>query len=192
MKKHGQSDKKGSPQEKDRMNKKLRGTIHVCKDLTAAQEAIRRLDAEGFPLDQVSLLTQHLESGGQVHGYIAAASETASDRREQWMGGLFGLLTGAAFMWLPDFGPLIVAGPLATALLRETDREWQAGGDLLAEALGNLGIGRETSRGYEAQLRNGRYVIVAQGPPAEVARARQVLQALPPTPDQFSRPASEV
>jgi hypothetical protein len=26
-----------------------------------------------------------------------------------WAGGLLGLLTGAAFLWIPGFGPLIVA-----------------------------------------------------------------------------------
>ena len=35
-----------------------------------------------------------------------------------WTGGVFGLLVGAAFLILSGFGPVVVAGPLAAALLR--------------------------------------------------------------------------
>jgi hypothetical protein len=34
-----------------------------------------------------------------------------------WLGVRLGWLTGAAFMWISGFDPLIVAGPLASGLL---------------------------------------------------------------------------
>jgi hypothetical protein len=65
----------------------------------------------------VSIVSQNLEGEKQVHGYI-----TTGDVAEKgavtgaWVGGIFGLLIGAAFIWVPGFGPLLVAGPLAAAI----------------------------------------------------------------------------
>ncbi|MEZ4837447.1 MAG: hypothetical protein R2873_36530 [Caldilineaceae bacterium] len=33
------------------------------------------------------------------------------------MGGIFGMVIGAAFVWVPGFGPLFAAGPLAATLI---------------------------------------------------------------------------
>jgi hypothetical protein len=35
-----------------------------------------------------------------------------------WMGGLLSVLTGAAFLWVPGFGPLLVIELLDTLILR--------------------------------------------------------------------------
>lgn len=54
----------------------------------------------------------------QIHGYITTGQVVGTGAgMGAWMGGIFGLLVGAAFVWVPGVGPLLVAGPPAAARL---------------------------------------------------------------------------
>ena len=68
--------------------------------------------------------------------YAKAGAETGA-----WFGGLFGLLVGAAFLILPGVGPVVVAGPLAAALLAGLE------GAIAGTALGSL-AGRARRLGH--------------------------------------------
>jgi hypothetical protein len=71
-----------------------------------AEDAVRALGDGGFPIEQVSIITRHLEDDRRVHGYVTACdvakSAAATGAR---VGGIFGVLAGAAFLWLPGVGP---------------------------------------------------------------------------------------
>ena len=153
--------------------------VAVYPSMTQAEDAVRRLEAGGFPLGQVSIVARDLESEREIQGYV-----TAGDVARQgagagaWVGGIFGLLVGAAFIWVPGFGPLLVAGPLAAALLGglEGAAFGAAGGGLLG-ALAGWGIAREHSLKYEETLRAGKYLVIARDGAAEVGRASAILEA---------------
>ena len=86
--------------------------------IDAAEEAVHKLDRAGFPIRQVTLVSRDLGSEKKVHGYVTACDVAKSTARSgAWVGGIFGLLVGAAFVWLPGVGPLIVAGSLASAVV---------------------------------------------------------------------------
>jgi hypothetical protein len=70
---------------------------------------VHKLDEAGFPLTHVSIVSQNLQSEKEVIGYITV--EGVSQRgliTGTWAGGLLSMLAGAAFLWIPGFGPLIV------------------------------------------------------------------------------------
>jgi hypothetical protein len=94
-----------------------------------------------------------------------------------WVGGLFGLLAGAAFIWVPGFGPLIVAGSLAAVLIggAEGVAVGAAGGGLLG-ALAGWGVSRQHIIKYEEHLKGGKYLVIAHGSAEEAARAHNILQ----------------
>jgi hypothetical protein len=94
------------------------GVIGMYDSMSKAEEAVYKLDRGGFPTKQVSIVAQHLQSERRVNGYVTVsdAGQTGA-MTGAWLGGLLGLLTGAAFIWIPGCGPLIVAGHLASVLL---------------------------------------------------------------------------
>jgi uncharacterized membrane protein len=92
--------------------------IGIYDSMSKAEEAVYTLDRGEFPIKQVSIVAQHPHRERRVNGYV-----TVSDAGRMgamtgaWLGGLLGLLTGVAFMWIPGFSPLMVAGHLASVLL---------------------------------------------------------------------------
>ncbi len=152
--------------------------VGVYDDMPKAEEAVRMLDKGGFPIKQVSIVAQDLESEKEVHGYVTAGDVAKSGAGTgAWVGGLFGLLVGAAFIWVPGFGPLLVAGPFAAMLLAgiEGAIAGAAGGGLLGALVG-WGVSRDHILKYEEKLKGGKYLLIAHGSAAEVERARTLLQ----------------
>jgi hypothetical protein len=62
--------------------------------------------------------TLRLVSVCRVTGFVTAGDIAGpSAATGAWVGGLFGLLSGTALLFIPGSGPLIVLGPLATAAI---------------------------------------------------------------------------
>jgi hypothetical protein len=157
--------------------------VGVYDDLSKAEQAVRALDRAGLPIKQVSIVAQNLESEREVHGYVTRGDVARSGAGTgAWVGGLFGLLIGAAFVWVPGFGPLFVAGPLSAALLGgvEGAAAGAAGGGVLG-ALFGWGVSKKHALKYEEHLRGGRYLVVMHGSQEETARAHDILQSMEPT-----------
>ncbi|MCA9953607.1 MAG: DUF1269 domain-containing protein [Ardenticatenaceae bacterium] len=151
--------------------------IHVYDSMTAAETAVRKLNEGHFPIKQVSILAQDMASEKEVHGFITTGDVAkAGAGTGAWVGGLFGILIGAAFIWVPGFGPLFIAGPLAAALLggAEGAVAGAAGGGLLG-ALFGLGVSKQQIVKYEETLKAGKFMLVAHGSLEELELARTLL-----------------
>lgn len=154
--------------------------VHVFHNMAEAEEAVKGLIDQKFPADQISIVTQNLQTEKQVHGYITAGDVAKqSAGTGAWVGGLFGLLAGAAFIFVPGFGPLIVAGSFATVLLGgiEGTIAGAAGGGALG-ALFGWGVSKEHILKYEEVIKAGSYLVIANGDVAQVKQARDVLDGL--------------
>ena len=46
--------------------------IGIYGNMTRAEDAVRALDKGGFPIEQISVVAQDLQSEKQVHGYVTA------------------------------------------------------------------------------------------------------------------------
>jgi hypothetical protein len=78
----------------------------VYNNILEAKEAIRMFDKGNFPITQVSIVAQDMQSKKEVHGYMSAGDVAkAGANTGRWFGGIFILLVGAAFIWVPSFGP---------------------------------------------------------------------------------------
>src|SRR5215208_703439 len=131
--------------------------IGVYSSMADAEDAVHALDRAGYPIAQVSIVARDLESEQEVHGFVTAGdASTAGAVTGAWLGGLFGLLVGAAFLWVPVIGPIFVAGPLAASLLSmaEGGLLGAAGGGLLGAAIG-WGVAEDDVATYEKYLRGG-------------------------------------
>jgi hypothetical protein len=164
------------------MNDQSQSVIGVYDLLPKAEDAIRTLDLAGFPIRRVSIIAQDMQSERQIHGYVTPGDIAKSSAGvAAWIGGLFGVLVGAAFLWVPGFGPLIVAGPLSAALLGgvEGALAGAAGGGVLG-ALFGMGVSKKHILKYEEQLRGGKYLLLVHGSRTEIARAHEILQGTEP------------
>jgi hypothetical protein len=152
--------------------------IGVYDTMSKAEEAIGALSRGGFPITQVTITAQNLESEKQVHGFVTAGDVARSGvGTGAWFGGLFGLLAGAAFIWVPGFGPLIVAGSLAAVLIGGV--EGAAVGATAGGLLGGLagwGVSKRHIIKYEEHLKGGQYLVIAHGSADEVTHAKNILQ----------------
>jgi hypothetical protein len=147
--------------------------IGVFDDFDAAQAAVERLAAAGFPVDRISIIGKDLQSETRISGYVTLGDIAGpSAATGAWVGGLFGLLAGSAFLFIPGAGPLIVLGPLAGAAIGAGQ------GALVGGAVGAV-LGHFVSRKhlpkYEELVRAGKYLLVVYGTEEEVARAQTLL-----------------
>ncbi len=133
--------------------------VGVYKTLSDAETAVLSLGDGGFPIQKVSIIASNLEDDRRVHGYITASDVGQwSAATGAWVGGIFGLLVGTGFMWIPGFGLLVVVGSLSAALLG--GMEGSLAGTVVIGALGwlvGLGIAKEKIPTYEAG-RQGRQI----------------------------------
>src|SRR5262249_3742984 len=119
----------------------------------------------------------------KIHGYVTSCDVAkGAARTGAWVGGIFGLLVGAAFLWVPGVGPLIVAGSLSSALLGGV------GGAVAGAAvsgvfgwLAGLGISKQHILKYEESVKAGKYLLIAHGSPEDVKKARGILEGTRPT-----------
>lgn len=154
------------------------GVIGVYESMEDAEAAIKRLGEGDYPVDQISIIGQNLESRTDVHGFVSTGDVASSGvSAGAWTGGIFGLLTGAAFLFVPGFGPLIVAGPLAAALLGGVQGAAVGGiaGGGIGAVIGHFVHKRHIPK-YEQSVKAGSYLLVAHGDADDLGRARDLLQ----------------
>jgi hypothetical protein len=157
--------------------------VGIYPHLDVAEEAVQQLGKGGFPIQHVSVIAKDLGSEKKIHGYVTSCDVAKSAARGgAWVGGIFGLLVGAAFLWVPGVGPLVVAGSLTTALLGGL--EGAVAGAAVTGLLGwltSLGISKQHILKYEESVKAGKYLVIAHGTPDEVKKAKQILEGTRPT-----------
>ena len=83
----------------------------------------------GLRYEELSIVGKDYHTEEQVVGYYQTG-----DRMKYWgklgafWGGLWGILFGAAFFWIPGIGPLVVAGPLVSAIVGGLEGLWPSEG----------------------------------------------------------------
>lgn len=142
-----------------------------------AERAITMLEKAGFNMKSLSIVGRDYHSEEKVHGYY-----NTGDRVKFWgktgafWGGLWGILFGSAFLFVPGLGPLVVGGPLVHAIIGGLEGAALTGGlGALGGALYSIGIPKDSIIKYETALKADRFLLVVQGSPEEVKRAQKIL-----------------
>src|SRR5262245_22738599 len=142
-----------------------------------AEEAVQKLGQGGFPIQHVSIIAKDLGTEKKIHGFVTPCDVAKSSAKTgAWLGGIFGLLVGAAFLWVPGVGPMVVAGSLSAALMGGVE------GALAGAALGGIlsglaawGISKQHILKYEEVVKAGKFLVVAHGTADEVKKAQGIL-----------------
>lgn len=144
---------------------------------TQVESAVHKLQQAGFDLKKLSIVGKDYQTEEHVVGCY-----TVGDRMVTWgstgafWGGVWGLLFGSAFFWVPGIGPLLMAGPLAAAVAAVLEGALIVGGlSAIGAAMASLGIPEASMIQYETELRAGKFIVVAHGSAADAAQAKDIL-----------------
>lgn len=158
------------------MNKE-NAIIAVYQTHSQAEETIRELELSGYDMKRLSILGKGYHSEEYPIGFY-----TTGDRMKSWgatgafWGGLWGVLLGAAFFWIPGIGPVAAAGPVVHLLVGALEGAALVGGlSALGAALTALGVPKKNVLKYEMELKADKYLVIAHGDAKDIALAREIM-----------------
>lgn len=156
--------------------------VAVYKDHTGAEAAVKELQKAGFDMKKLSVVGRDYHTEEQVVGYY-----NTGDRMKLWgkwgafWGGMWGLLFGSAFLAIPGLGFIAAAGPIVAWILAALEGALVVGGlSALGAALFSVGIPKDSIIRYETALKADKFLLVAHGTAADVAKARDIIQTTQP------------
>jgi hypothetical protein len=150
--------------------------IAVYPDHASAEDAVRRLQKGGIPMQNLSIIGKDFQSVEQPLGFVTTGTVAGDGAKVgAWTGGLFGLLFGAAFLIVPGIGPVVIAGPLAAALLggAEGALAGAAFGGLTGALIG-LGVSKDQAIRYESQIKAGKFLVTLRGDGPQIEHAKSL------------------
>jgi Heat induced stress protein YflT domain len=120
--------------------------VGIYSSHTAAEARVRELQRSGFDMKNLSIVGKDYHTEEHVIGYY-----NIGDRMKVWgklgafWGGLWALLFGSAFFFIPGIGPLIVFGPLVAWIVGGLEGAVVVGGlSALGAALCGIGIPKDS------------------------------------------------
>jgi hypothetical protein len=164
-------------------------TLSALYDNAAdAQNAVRDLVNNGFARENISVVAGDA-AGEYAHGEYAHYEGEEIPEVETLdgaatgavLGGMGGLVVGLAALAIPGVGPVLAAGPIASALVAAgvgAGVGAAAGG--LIGALVDMGVGEEQAAYYAEGVRRGGTLVTVQTDDDRVDQAMDVLDSYDP------------
>lgn len=157
--------------------------VAIFEQHHSAEEAVKKLGEAGFDITKVNIVGKGCHTEEKVVGFY-----NAGDRMKFWgkygafWGGLWGLFFGGLFMTIPVIGPVVVLGHLGAIVLGAVEGAVLGGGlSALGAALFSIGIPKNSIIDYEAAVKNDSFLVMVDGSPEEVGRAKTILAAAKPS-----------
>jgi len=143
------------------------------------ENAVKELQKSGFDMKKLSIVGKDYHTEEQVVGYYHTG-----DRMKHWgklgafWGGLWGILFGAGFFLVPGIGPLVVAGPLVSAIVGALEGAVAVGGlTALGAGLYSIGVPKDSIITYESSIKADKFLLVIHGSGDELAKAKDILKS---------------
>jgi len=156
--------------------------VAVYDTHTGAETAIKKLQRAGIDMHTLSIIGKDSHTDEHVVGYY-----NTGDRMKYWgktgafWGGFWGLLFGSAFFVIPGIGPLLAAGPIVGWIVGAAEGAVVVGGlSALGAGLYGSGIPKDSVLEYELALKTDKFLLMVHGSPADVERARGVIEGTNP------------
>jgi hypothetical protein len=156
--------------------------VAVYQTHSEADQAVKELQRGGVDMRKLSIVGKGYHTDEQVVGYY-----NTGDRMKYWgkmgafWGGFWGLLFGSAFFMIPGLGPILAAGPVVAWIVGALESAAVVGGfSALGAGLYSMGIPKDSIVKYEAAIKEDRFVLIAHGTAAEVAKAKDIIATTHP------------
>lgn len=154
----------------------MKATIGVYHSHNEAIEAIRELKSAGYTDKQLSLIGKAESINDEVIFKNSKLMNIAGTEVgiTTVVGSALGVLTGVGLFAIPGVGFLFGAGALVGAIAG-FDFGLISGG--IISGLTMAGMGDIDKEEYETHLKEGRFLVIAQGNEEEVHRAKDILHS---------------
>lgn len=144
-----------------------------------AETAVKELQRSGFNMKILSIIGKDYHTEDHIVGYY-----NKGDRMLAWgktgafWGGLWGMLFGSAFFFIPGIGPLVLAGPIVSWLVGALEGAVVVGGlSALGGALVNMGIPKDSVLKYETAIKADKFVLLVHGTAEDTEKAKRILDS---------------
>jgi uncharacterized membrane protein len=156
--------------------------VAIYPSHTEAEAAVKELQQSGFDMKKLSIVGRDYHTDEHVVGYY-----NVGDRMKAWgktgafWGGIWGLLFGSAFFFIPGLGPLLMAGPLVSWIVGALEGAIVVGGlSAIGAGLYSLGIPKDSILRYETALKTGKFVLIVHGSVDDTTHAKEILNHTKP------------
>lgn len=170
----------------------VHSSVAVYDSYENAEAAVGRLQEADFPMDQLSLITKSATASDKLQELITSGDQSEpSAKRGASIGGVLGALMAASLIWIPGFGQVVAAGPLAAAIA-VTFGAAATGGIVgaLVGVMAGWGIPQHQIEHYKDLVRQQKILLIAHGSPDEVALAHKILAETDPEEHKMHAPSS--
>ncbi|MCF6211871.1 MAG: hypothetical protein L3K24_14610 [Gammaproteobacteria bacterium] len=153
--------------------------VAVYDNHLQAEEAVHLLQKNGFDVKSLSIVGKGYQREEHPIGFYNTGNRIKFwGAQGAFWGGLWELLLGAAFFWVPGLGTVVIAGPLVSAFVAALEGATVVGGlNALGVALYSIGIPKDSIIRYEIAIKSDRYLLIVHGDQSEVERAHDLLAA---------------
>ena len=155
--------------------------IGLYDRLEDAQNAVSELVSAGFPREDISIVAADTE--GKFKTYVGESSAEGGEGMATGaglgaaVGGLGGLLIGIGALAIPGIGPVLAAGPIASALIGAGVGAVTGG---LLGALVDAGVPEEQANLYAEGVRRGGTLVKVTAPEDRVDEANRIMDRFNP------------
>jgi hypothetical protein len=151
--------------------------VAIYNTHTEAEAAVKALQVSGIDTKLLSIVGKDYRTEDHVVGYYKT-----NDRLKYWgklgafWGGIWSLLLGEAFFWMPGIGPILVGGPLVSSIVGALEGATVHNGlTPLGSALHTMGIPKSSVINYESALKANKFLLVLHGANGEASKATSIL-----------------
>ncbi|EIT87400.1 hypothetical protein A374_00460 [Fictibacillus macauensis ZFHKF-1] len=157
------------------MEERTRRVIRVYETDDEVVDAVNVLRDLGFDDDHISVVS--LDRNQSIEGESERDKKTSEGvatgaAAGGLIGGFGGLVAGLSALAIPGIGLVIASGPIAAAISGAVVGA-SAGG--LAGTLAGMGVTEEEGRKYEALLREGKQLVIAETDEDRMQQIQEVL-----------------
>ena len=159
-----------------------RSDVAIYNTHTDAEAAVKQLRDSGVDMKLLSIVGKDYRTEDHVVGYYKTG-----DRLKYWgklgafWGGVWKLLVGEAFFWMPGVGPILVGGPLVSSIVNALEEATVHNGlTPLGSALHTMGIPKSSVINYESALKANKFLLVVHGANGQASEAGEILRKTDP------------
>ncbi len=163
-------------------NNNQSSAVAIYNTHTDAEEAVKELQSAGTDMELLSIVGKDYHNEDHVVGYYKTG-----DRLKYWgklgafWGGIWGLLKGEAFFWMPGVGPILVGGPLVSSIVGALEGvKVHNGLTPVGSALHAMGMPKSSVINYESALKANKFLVVVHGANGEGSKAIEILRKTDP------------
>lgn len=148
-----------------------------------AEQAVKKLGNAGFDISKINIVGKGCHTEEKVVGFYNAGNRISFwGKYGAFWGALWGLFVGGLFMTVPVIGPIVVLGHLGAIVVGAVEGAVLGGGlSAIGAALVSIGIPKNSVVEYEKAVKTDSFLVMVDGSPAEVDRAKTILATESPS-----------